>query len=66
MENIENEVDDDWGYEEESINGKLISAEELIKKLEELAGKIKNPDTRNGLCAAVNLIYELPDAREDI
>lgn len=56
---------DDWGDVEEvvddEISGKLISAEELIKELQELATKTKNLDTRNGLCAAVAKVYELDD-----
>ena len=37
-------------------HGRLIDADALIKSIENKAGRLKNLDTINGLCGAINLI----------
>ncbi len=39
-------------------HGRLIDADALIKSIEEKSKRLKNLDTINGLCGAINLIYE--------
>lgn len=40
--------------------GRLISADSLIKAIEEKAKRLNNIDTINGLCGAVALIFDAP------
>lgn len=39
-------------------HGRLIDADALIKSIEKKTERLKNLDTINGLCGAINLIYE--------
>lgn len=39
---------------------RLISADSLIKAIEEKAKRLSNTDTINGLCGAVALIFDAP------
>lgn len=41
-------------------HGRLISADSLIKAIEEKAKRLSNTDTINGLCGAVALIFDAP------
>lgn len=41
-------------------HGRLISADNLIKSIEEKAKRLSNTDTINGLCGAVALIFDAP------
>jgi hypothetical protein len=40
--------------------GRLISADNLIKAIEEKAKRLSNADIINGLCGAVALIFDAP------
>lgn len=39
-------------------HGRLIDADALINSIEKKSERLKNLDTINGLCGAINLIYE--------
>lgn len=41
-------------------HGRLIDADALIKSIEKKSERLKNLDTINGLCGAINLIYDAP------
>ena len=43
------------------LKGKKIDAYEMAVRIEELAKKLSNEDTINGLCGAIAIIYDLAE-----
>ena len=51
--------------DENPLRDDRISRKEAIRRIEEAGYKISNPDTVNGLCGAIGILWDMPSADEE-